>query len=110
MYSGNDDMITPLLSVGGHGVISVIANIAPQETHDLVMSYLEGDVKRSRDLQLGMKSLVDALFCEVNPIPVKTALNIMGYNVGELRMPLFEMDKDNKMHLENELKAYGLLR
>ena len=110
IYSGNDDMITPLLSIGGHGVISVVANIAPQETHDLVMSYLEGDVNKSKDLQLGMKSLIDALFCEVNPIPVKTALNIMGYNVGDLRLPLIEMDKDNKAHLENELKAFGLLR
>jgi 4-hydroxy-tetrahydrodipicolinate synthase len=110
IYSGNDDMITPLLSVGGHGVISVIANIAPKETHDLVMSYLEGDVNKSKDLQLGMKALVDALFCEVNPIPVKTALNLMGYGVGDLRLPLYKMADDNKTRLECELKAYGLLK
>lgn len=110
IYSGNDDMITPLLSVGGHGVISVVANVAPKETHDLVMSYLEGDVNKSKDLQLGMKSLVDALFCEVNPIPVKTALNLMGYEVGDLRLPLYEMAEENKVRLEKELKAYGLLK
>ena len=103
-------MITPLLSVGGHGVISVIANIAPKETHDLVMSYLEGDVNKSKDLQLGMKALVDALFCEVNPIPVKTALNLMGYGVGDLRLPLYKMADDNKTGLECELKADGLLK
>lgn len=110
IYSGNDDMITPLLSVGGHGVISVVANVAPQDTHDLVMSYLDGDVHRSKTLQLSMKPLVDALFCEVNPIPVKTALNIMGCNVGNLRLPLYAMADDNKARLESELKAYGLIK
>jgi len=110
MYSGNDDMITPLLSVGGHGVVSVVANVAPKETHDLVMSYLEGNVAKSKDLQLGMKALIDALFCEVNPIPVKTALNLMGYGVGDLRLPLYHMADDNKARLEAELKAFGLLK
>lgn len=110
IYSGNDDMITPLLSVGGHGVVSVLANIAPKETHDLVMSYLEGDVSKSKDLQLSMKALIDALFCEVNPIPVKTALNLMGYDVGELRLPLYQMADQNKSRLEAELKAFGLLK
>ncbi|MBN2898103.1 MAG: 4-hydroxy-tetrahydrodipicolinate synthase [Clostridia bacterium] len=110
IYSGNDDMITPLLSIGGHGVISVLANVAPEETHDLVMSYLDGDVNKSKELQLQVKSLVDALFCEVNPIPVKTALNLMGYEVGNLRLPLYEMADENKARLEKELKAFGLLK
>jgi len=109
LYSGNDDMIVPLMSVGGDGVISVLSNIMPRETHDMVMHYLNGDFAKSLDLQLGLKPLIDALFCEVNPIPVKTALNLMGKEVGPLRGPLYEMEPKNVERLERELKAAGLL-
>ena len=78
LYSGNDDQIVPLLSLGGIGVISVLSNVAPREAHDIVMKFLEGDIAGSRDLQLKSLELIDALFCEVNPIPVKAALNLMG--------------------------------
>lgn len=109
LYSGNDDMIVPLMSVGGDGVISVLSNIMPRETHDMVMHYLEGNTAKSVELQLGLKPLIDALFCEVNPIPVKTALNLMGKEVGPLRGPLYEMEAKNVERLERELKASGLL-
>ena len=82
LYSGNDDQVVPLLSLGGKGVISVLSNVAPQETHDMVAKYLEGDVKGSCEIQLRATELVEALFCEVNPIPVKAALNLMGKDVG----------------------------
>ena len=82
LYSGNDDQIVPLLSLGGIGVISVLSNVAPREAHDIVMKFLEGDIAGSRDLQLKSLELIDALFCEVNPIPVKAALNLMGKEVG----------------------------
>lgn len=109
LYSGNDDMIVPLMSVGGDGVISVLSNIMPRETHDMVMHYLNGDFAKSLELQLSLKPLIDALFCEVNPIPVKTALNLMGKEVGPLRGPLYEMEPKNVERLERELKAAGLL-
>jgi 4-hydroxy-tetrahydrodipicolinate synthase len=109
LYSGNDDMIVPLLSVGGHGVISVLSNIMPRETHDMVMNYLEGDIAGSVRLQLGLKPIIDALFCEVNPIPVKTALNLMGKDVGKLRPPLYEMEVKNLERLTREMKAAGLI-
>jgi 4-hydroxy-tetrahydrodipicolinate synthase len=109
LYSGNDDMIVPLLSVGGHGVISVLSNVMPRQTHDMVMAYLEGDYAKAVELQLGLKPLVNALFCEVNPIPVKTALNLMGKEVGPLRGPLYEMEPKNVEFLKNELKAAGLI-
>ncbi len=109
IYSGNDDQIVPLLSVGGIGVISVLSNVAPKKTHDMVMSYLEGDVATSCKLQLEAIELIDALFCEVNPIPVKTALNLMGKNVGPLRSPLTEMDEANVLKLRNAMENYGLL-
>ena len=108
IYSGNDDMIVPVLSLGGQGVISVLANILPQITHDLVSSYLEGDVKTSRNLQLRVNGLVHALFIEVNPIPVKTAMNLMGMEVGSYRLPLTEMAADNLVVLKDELTNYGL--
>lgn len=107
MYSGNDDQVVPLLSVGGIGVISVVANIAPKEMHDMVASYLEGDVKRAMELQLSIKPLNDALFCEVNPIPVKTAMNLLGNNVGNLRLPLVDMEAKNLERLKKELVNYG---
>lgn len=108
VYSGNDDSILPLLSLGGAGVISVLSNICPQETHDLVAKFMEGDVEGSRKLQLGMKPLIDALFIEVNPIPVKTAVNLLGFNVGDLRLPLAEMEEQNLEVLKRELVNWGL--
>lgn len=108
IYSGNDDMIVPVLSLGGQGVISVLANILPQATHDLVSSYLEGDVKTSCKLQLRVNGLVHALFIEVNPIPVKTAMNLMGMDVGSFRLPLTEMAAENLVVLKDELTNYGL--
>lgn len=107
MYSGNDDQVVPLLSVGGIGVISVVANIAPKEMHEMVMSFLEGDAKRAMELQLAIKPLNDALFCEVNPIPVKTAMNLLGYNVGKLRLPLVDMTDKNLEYLKKALVNYG---
>ncbi len=109
IYSGNDDVVVPMLSVGGSGVISVVANILPLETHEMVMSYLNGDIKKSLDLQLKMKPLIDSLFTEPNPIPVKTAMNLLGKEVGELRLPLCEMEDGNLKILTNEMTDYGLL-
>ena len=104
LYSGCDELIVPILSLGGVGVISVLSNIVPRETHDMVAKYLEGDVNASRDLQLKYIPLINALFCEVNPIPVKAALNLMGYKVGPLRKPLTEIEPANVERLQTELK------
>lgn len=109
MYSGEDGLVVPLLSIGGIGVISVIANIAPQQTHDMVASYLAGDREKAVALQMKSLALVDALFSEVNPIPVKKAMNLMGMNVGSLRAPLCEMGDKAATVLEQEMKNYGLL-
>lgn len=109
LYSGNDDQIVPLLSLGGKGVISVLANIAPKQTHDMVLNYLEGNVKESRDIQLKYIPLIKTLFSEVNPIPIKAALNLLGFNVGGLRMPLTQMEAGNMERLKKELKDSGLL-
>jgi 4-hydroxy-tetrahydrodipicolinate synthase len=109
LYSGNDDMIVPLLSLGGKGVISVLANIAPKDTHDMVMKFLEGDVKGACKLQLDMKPLIDALFLEVNPIPVKAALYMMGKCEYNYRMPLCRMEEANFEKLKKEMRAWGLL-
>lgn len=108
LYSGEDGLVVPLLSLGGIGVISVLSNIAPQETHDMVMSYLEGDVKKSAEIQLKAVPLIDALFCEVNPIPVKTALNLMGMEAGAFREPMCEMDDANKQKLIKAMKDFGI--
>lgn len=108
LYSGNDDQIVPLLSLGGIGVISVLSNIAPKETHDIVMKYLEGDVAGSRDLQIRAITLIDELFCEVNPIPVKAAMNLMGKEVGPLRLPLTEMEPANQARLAAAMRDFGL--
>lgn len=110
IYSGNDDQIVPLLSLGGKGVISVLSNVAPKETHDMVASYLAGDVATALKLQLEAIELVDALFIEVNPIPVKTAMNMLGYKAGSLRMPLYEMSEANKEVLRKAMVNYGLLK
>ena len=109
MYSGEDGLVVPLLSIGGIGVISVIANIAPQQTHDMVASYLAGDWEKAVELQMKSLALVDALFSEVNPIPVKKAMNLMGMNVGSLRAPLCDMGDAAAAALEQEMKKYGLL-
>lgn len=108
IYSGNDDSILPLLSLGGVGVISVLANICPKESHDLVYSFLSGDIETSRKLQLDLKPLIDALFTEVNPVPVKTAMNLLGMDVGSLRLPLGHMEAKNIDILKKELKNAGL--
>lgn len=108
IYSGNDDQIVPLLSLGGIGVISVLANVAPKKTHDIVAAYLDGDVVTSRQLQLEALPLCDALFCEVNPIPVKTAMNLMGFEVGALRRPLSPMEPEHQEKLVKAMKEYGL--
>lgn len=109
IYSGNDSQILPILSLGGKGVISTAANIAPQKIHDLVMKYLEGDRETSLKLQLELMPLDRALFCEVNPIPVKTALNLMGMNAGGYRAPLTQMEPENQEILKKEMQRYGLL-
>lgn len=109
IYSGNDDQIVPLLSLGGVGVISVLSNVAPRMTHDIVAKYLEGDVTASCKLQLDAMELINALFCEVNPIPVKAALNMMGMEAGGLRAPLSEMTDANKEVLRIAMKNLNLL-
>ncbi len=109
IYSGNDDQIVPLLSLGGKGVISVLSNVAPKQTHEICAKYFAGDVEGSRKMQLEALDLIHALFCEVNPIPVKAALNMMGKNVGTLRAPLTEMEEANKEKLAAAMKAYGLI-
>lgn len=109
IYSGNDDQIVPIMSLGGIGVISVLSNVAPKQTHDICEKYLQGDVAGSCKLQLEAMNLCNALFCEVNPIPVKKALNLMGMEAGTLRMPLTEMEDANAARLESAMKAYGLL-
>ena len=109
LYSGNDDQVLPILSLGGLGVISVLSNVAPRQTHDMVMNFLDGKLPEAISLQLGAMELIDALFCEVNPIPVKTALNLMGKEVGPTRMPLSEMEPGTLDQLKTAMKNYGLL-
>ena len=110
IYSGNDDQILPVLSLGGKGVISVLSNVAPKETHDMVMNYLNGDTKAATKLQLDAIELIGALFCEVNPIPVKAALNLMGYEVGSCKLPLCDMEPKNLETLKTAMTNYGLLK
>lgn len=109
IYSGNDDQIVPIMSLGGIGVISVLANVAPVQTHEICQKYLDGDVKESCRMQLEAMELCNALFCEVNPIPVKKALALMGMGGGALRMPLTEMEPANVQRLEKAMKEYGIL-
>lgn len=109
VYSGNDDQIVPLLSLGGKGVISVLSNIAPAQTHEICEAYFAGDVKRSAKLQIAAMPLISALFCEVNPIPVKAALNLMGKNAGPMRLPLTEMEPKNQERLKKAMVEYGIL-
>ena len=109
IYSGNDDQILPVLSLGGKGVISVLSNVAPKQTHDMVAKFFEGDIQGSIKLQLDAIELIGALFCEVNPIPVKTALNLMGYEVGACKLPLCDMEPKNLETLKTAMKNYGLI-
>lgn len=109
LYSGNDDQIVPIMSLGGIGVISVLSNVAPQQTHDICAKWFAGDIKGSTELQLRALPLVDALFSEVNPIPVKKAMNLLGYEVGGLRMPLTELTKPNEEKLAKAMKDFGIL-
>lgn len=109
IYSGNDDQVLPLLSLGGIGVISVWANVAPQKTHDMCQAFFDGDIAKATKLQLEAMDLIGALFCEVNPIPVKEAMNMKGFNAGIVRAPLTNMSEANKPSLEKALKEYGVI-
>lgn len=108
MYSGNDDLIVPIMSIGGSGVISVVANILPLETHNICEYYKNGEIEKSAKLQLDMLDVINNLFIEVNPIPVKTAMNILGYEVGGLKLPLCEMEEKNLEILKKSLSDYGV--
>lgn len=109
IYSGNDDQVIPILSLGGIGVISVLSNVVPQDAHDMVIEYLNGNTKKALELQLKYLDLIHALFCEVNPIPVKWAANQMGYQAGGLRLPLTELSAAHQELLECEMKKAGVL-
>ena len=109
LYSGEDGLIVPLMALGGIGVISVLSNVAPRQTHDICRMMLEGDIKGARALQLKALPLVDALFCEVNPIPVKAALEMIGIKAGPLRLPLTPMSDAHHEQLEREMRAFGLI-
>lgn len=110
LYSGNDDQIVPILSLGGQGVISVLSNVMPRETHDICQLFMDGKTAEAAAKQLELFPLIKALFCEVNPIPVKTALRLMGYNMGELRMPLCDMEEAHLDQLKAALKQFGLIK
>ena len=109
IYSGNDDQIIPILSLGGLGVISVLSNVAPKQTHDICQAFFDGDTAKAAKLQCQAIELVDALFCEVNPIPVKKAVSLLGYNAGPLRLPLTEMEPEHVEVLKKAMKNYGLI-
>lgn len=108
IYSGNDDMIVPILSLGGKGVISVLANVMPKETHEMCQSYFDGDVEKAKNLQLELLDLINNLFIEVNPVPVKAALGMMGFKVGNLRMPLVDMTAEHKEILKKSMVDAGI--
>ena len=108
LYSGNDDQVVPILSLGGIGVISVLSNVAPKETHNMVMDYLNGDLEKAREMQLKALPLIDALFSEVNPIPVKKAMSFMGWEAGPLRAPLSEMEDAHAEVLRQAMKEFGI--
>ena len=110
LYSGNDDQVVPLMSMGGIGVISVVSNIAPRAVHDMCDKMLKGDVKGAAQIQKDTLELCENLFSEVNPIPVKKAVNLMGFNAGPLRMPLTEMEEANAKKLETAMRNFGLLK
>ena len=108
LYSGNDDQIVPILALGGKGVISVLSNVAPRETHEICAKFFAGDIAGSRELQLKAIPLINALFSEVNPIPVKKAVSLMGMEAGGLRMPLTEMEEANVQKLAQAMRAFGI--
>lgn len=108
-YTGNDDQIVPMLSLGGKGVISVLSNVAPRQTHDICQLYFDGKVKESADLQIKLMGLINALFCDVNPIPVKEAITQMGWNAGHCRLPLVDMSESSKAVLIKEMKDAGII-
>ena len=109
IYSGNDDQNIPILSLGGIGAISVLSNVAPRFTHNMIYDFLNGNIEKARFAQLQSLELIESLFCEVNPIPVKTALNMMGYNFGKPRLPLIDMSKSGKQRLKKSLENFNLL-
>ena len=109
IYSGNDDQVLPILSLGGKGVISVWSHVAPKKVHDMVYAYLDGDTATATKLQLEAINVINALFCEVNPIPVKAAMNMLGYKAGTVRAPLTELSDEHKELLKKALKDYGVL-
>jgi 4-hydroxy-tetrahydrodipicolinate synthase len=110
LYSGEDGNVVPLLSMGGKGVISVMANIIPADTHKMVHAFLNGDIETAREIQIKTVPLINALFCEVNPIPVKAAMNLMGMNVGTVRLPLVEISDKGLEKLKSAMRNYGLLK
>ena len=110
IYSGNDDQVVPLLSLGGKGVISVVSNVKPELVHNCCKAWFDGDTAKARELQLEMLPLCDALFCEVNPIPVKYAMNVLGWEAGECRLPLVEPSDAHKEQIEQALQAAGLIK
>ena len=110
IYSGNDDQVVPLLSLGGKGVISVVSNVKPELVHNCCKAWFDGDTAKARELQLEMLPLCDALFCEVNPIPVKYAMNVLGWEAGECRLPLVEPGDAHKEQIEQALQAAGLIK
>lgn len=108
IYSGNDDQTVPMMALGAKGVISVVSNVAPRQVHDMCAAFKAGDIEKAKQMQLDAIPLTNALFCEVNPIPVKTALNLMGWKVGPTRMPLCEMEPENEERLKKALADYGI--
>lgn len=109
LYSGNDDQIVPFMSIGGKGTVTVLGNILPKIVHDITHEYINGNIKKSLELQLKYLNFTNSLFIETNPIPIKTALNLMGKNVGGFRLPLVEMDQNNLNKLKDEMKNIELL-
>ena len=108
VYSGNDDQVVPMLALGGKGVISVLSNVAPKQTHDMCAEFFKGNIEASRRIQLKAMPLIEALFSEVNPIPVKAAMNMLGWEVGPLRMPLSEMEEEHQKELKAAMDAFGV--
>ncbi len=109
IYSGNDDQVVPIMSLGGKGVISVLSNVAPKETHEMCAAFLAGDIEKSRQIQLDAIPLINALFCEVNPIPVKKGMQLLGIDTGVLRRPLTEMEPEHAARLKAEMEAFGIM-
>ncbi len=110
VYSGNDDQIVPILSLGGIGVISVFSNICPKECHNLIKSFLDGDTEISAKMQIKYLELMNAMFCDVSPVPVKEALNMMGFKCGKCRLPLYELSNENRSNVQSILRKYGLIK